>query len=306
MKKHKKNMRWRLWILCSILLLGLPGCGKESEESGGDCLIELTEVPKEMDMLGENVKEHFSVRVSLQNIYTEKRHSVELYMEDDFQTTLKLKPGTYQVESCSVSDYSLLPMEVKAKTDTVEVLPDKKAKLQIKIENPEAVSDWIWDQQAQREIMEAGAFSHKVQFRGEIIDLKEILNYIEVEYDKPIKGYEKQVLPGSDGISITVMNETAEPLDWQNCTLKKIHFGKANVIWGQGAYPGMAVKDAVHATEGLYGKPTKMGGTVLAGTGYGRTQASWLDEKSGDKLSLWIATDGEHISSIEYEFAVFE
>lgn len=295
-----------LLLMGLLLMMGMSACTNKPVESGSECIIELIGVPKEMDMLSDNIRENFYVRVSLQNIYTEKRTSVELYEADDFKTSLKLQPGTYRVEYCSVARKQLLPMEVKETTDTVEVFQDKTAKLMVKVENPEEVSDWIWNQQGKREVIDAGAFSHTIQFCGEIIDLKDILNYIEIDAEQPVKAYEKQVLTGTNGVSITVLNETGEPAKWQDCTLKKVRFGTSNVIWGQGAYPGMSVKDVMHVQEGLYGKPTKMTGTVLVGTGYGDTMASWLDEKSGDKLTLEISSDGKMIDSIEYEFAVFE
>lgn len=298
--------RIRSLLIFGALLLSLTGCENKAVESGSECVIELMEVPKEMEMLSENIKESFRVDVELENVYTEKSVSVELSMEENFKTTLKLQPGTYRVKDCSVSHYSLLPMDVKEAVETVEVFQDKKANLQVRVENPEDVADWIWNQQVQREIMETSAFSHKVQFCGEVIDLKNILNYIEVVYDRPITAYSKEELVGNHGVTITVLNETAEAADWRNCTLKKVAFRQSNVVWGQGAYPGMAVKDAVHAQDGLYGKPTKIEGTVLVGTGYDHTKVVWLDEKSGDKLTLWIHPDGDYIYSIVYEFAVFE
>lgn len=289
-----------------LLLLGLSACGSKDMIGDCECLVEVTGLPKEMDMLDENIQKQIFVCVVLENVYTEKSMNVKLYQEDDFKKVLKLKPGTYRIEYSYAGKTELVPLEVKEKKDSVEVLTDKKAKVEIEVTNPEVVADWIWNQEAGREILQEKAFSRRIQFEGQMIDLTDITDYASFEYDKKIPAYKKAELTSPKGIAITVLNESEEPADWEQCTLKEVRFAKSNVIWGQGAFVGMTVKDAVHATEGLYGMPTKMAGTVLAGMDYEQTEVSWLDGKSGDKLTLVLDMSGSHIHMIRYELAVFE
>ncbi len=299
-----KKVRWLPLLLLIAMCLG--GCGSKAVEGECECLVELTGLPKEMDKLDDNIREQLYVSVNLENIYTEKRVSVDLVAKEDFKAELKLKPGTYRVHYCYASDSNLLPWKVKEKQDTIELMKDKEEVLKIEVTNPEEVTDWIWNLQAGREVLQEDAFSHRVQFEGQLIDVEEILNYVEFEYEGEIRPYEKKTISGDKGVTVMVVNEEASPKPWQECTLKKVSFGQSNVIWGQGAYIGMPVKEAVHAEEGLYGMPANMNGTILAGLDYGPTNINWLDGKSGDKLTLTIHRTGDYISGISYEFEVYE
>ncbi len=299
-----KRIRGVLVLL--MLMIALTGCGNKSVEGECECLVELTGLPKEMEKLGENIREQLYVSVYLENIYTEKRFHVNLTWDEDFQKELHLKPGTYRVHASYASDSNLLPWKVKEKQDTIELIKDKKEVLKIEVTNPEEVTDWIWNQQPSREVLQEDAFSHKVQFEGQIIDVKDILDYVEIEYEGNVAPYEKKILNADKGVSIMVFNEDEDARDWRKCELKKVTFSCGNIIWGQGAYIGMPVKEAVHAKEGLYGMPTNMSGTILAGLDYGPTNICWLDGKSGDKLTLTMHSNGDYISGISYEFEVYE
>lgn len=299
-----KRIRGVLVLL--MLMIALTGCGNKSVEGECECLVELTGLPKEMEKLGENIKEQLYVSVYLENIYTEKRFHVNLTWDEDFQKELQLKPGTYRVHASYASDSNLLPWKVKEKRDTIELIRDKKEVLKIEVTNPEEVTDWIWNQQASREVLQEDAFSHKVQFEGQIIDVKDILDYVEIDYEGNVAPYEKKILNADKGVSVMVFNEDEDAQDWRSCELKKVSFASGNIIWGQGAYIGMPVKEAVHTEEGLYGMPTNMSGTILAGLDYGPTNVCWLDSKSGDKLTLTMHGTGDYISAISYEFEVYE
>jgi len=299
-----KKARWLPLLLLIVMCLG--GCSSKAVEGECECLVELTGLPKEMEMLDENIREQLYVSVSLENIYTEKRFTVKLRSEEDFKTELNLKPGTYRVHYCYTSNSKLLPWEVKEKKDTIELMKDKKEELEIEVTNPEEVADWIWNLQASREVLQEDAFSHRVQFEGQIIDVNEIMQYVDFEYEGEVSPFEKKELNGNKGVSIMVINETEDPKPWQECTLKKVSFGQSNIIWGQGAYIGMPVKTAVHAKEGLYGEPARMSGTILTGMDYATTDISWLDGKSGDKLTLRMNPAGDYISMIIYEFEIYE
>ena len=299
-----KRVRWLTVLLLMVMCLG--GCGSKVVEGECECLIELTGLPKEMDKLDENIFKQLYVSVDLENIYTEKRFSVDLVAEEDFKTELKLKPGTYRIHYCYASDSNLLPWQVKEHKDTIEVVKDKKATLKVEVTNPEEVTDWIWNMQADRAVLQEDAFSHMVQFEGQLIDVSEILNYVSFEYEGEVRPYEKKVINCDKGVTVTVVNEQEDARPWQECKLKKVSFGQSNIIWGQGAYIGMPVKEAVHAEEGLYGVPSNMSGTILVGLDYEPTDVSWLDGKSGDKLTLTMHRSGDYISGISYEFAVYE
>ena len=299
-----KKVRGVLIVLVILIVLG--GCGRNVTEQECECLVELTGLPKDMDKLDENIREQLYVSLTLENIYTKKRVQLRLREEDGFKKELELAPGTYRVLYYYASDRDILPWEVKEKRESVELVKGKKEVLQMEVTNPEEVTDWIWNMQAGREILQADAFSHKVQYGGQMMDVEVLVSQMNFEYEGEIQPYDMKEITSNEGITIVMLNETEDIQDWRNCTLKSIAFSRSDIIWAQGAYVGMEVKKAVHAEEGLYGKPTGMSGTILAGADYAQTNVSWLDGKSGDKLTLRIHADGSHIDRILYEFAVYE
>ena len=300
-------MKKGLWLSAVFLLmLGLTGCGDNALEGNCKCVVALDNVPKEMDMLDENILEQVYVKVNLENIYSEKDITIELNAENDFQAELKLQPGTYTVNYCYAGPGIIVPIEAECKQEKVELTRENAQTIEITITNESEFADWVWNLNPAREVLETGAFSHKIQFEGKVIDLEQIANYVEFTYDKQVAAYKKASISGDKGVSITVLNENDEAADWKDCKLVEVSFDKSNVVWGQGAFIGMDVAEAVNAQEGLYGEPSAMSGTVLYGLGYAETFVSWLDEKSGDRLTLEISPDGDYISGITYDLEVFE
>lgn len=296
-----------LLLAVSALVLGLTGCGSNALEGDCECTVALQNVPKEMEMLDDNLLEIFSIEVELENIYSEKSIEVELTAENDFKEELKLQPGTYLVKYCYASSGNLVPMEVEAKQEKIELTRDNPLTIDVAITNSAEFADWAWNTEPTREILEEDAFSRRVQFEGQLIDVTEIAKYVEFTHEEQVRAYEKVIIGnGEKGITITVQNQNETAANWQDCKLVEVTFRKNNVIWGQGAFVGMEVKEAVHAKEGLYGEPYNMSGTVLAGMGYDSTSVSYLNENSGDKLTLEIVPDGDYISRITYAFEVFE
>ncbi len=291
-----------------VLMLVLGGCGEKTLEGDCKCVIKLAEFPKELKMLEENIAQELYVGVRLQNIYTEEDMSITLTADEDFQEKISLKPGTYKITSCYAGPSSLLPMEVEAGVESIQLKEDSVATLDIAITNLEVVQDWIWQTNASREVLEAGEFSHMVQFEGQMIDLKQITEYVSFQSEEQIRPGKRLTISCKDdkGVSITVINEGNEMAGWQNCKLLEVNFRKNNIVWGQGACIGMNVTEAVHAETGLYGKPDSMAGGIMVGMGQESTSVSWIDDESGDKLTLTMTASGDYISGISYAFEVYE
>lgn len=297
----------RLLLAVAALMFGLTGCGDNALEGDCKCTVALLEVPKELEMLDENLLEQFEISVELENIYSEKTLEVELTAENKFCAELKIQPGTYLVKYYYAGPSNLVPIEVEVKQDKIELTRENPQRIDVAITNQSEFADWAWSLAATREILEEGAFSRIVQFEGQLIDVTRITDYVEFQYENKVAGYEKATISnGEKGVTIVVQNRNEGVADWKDCKLVQVSFRKNNVIWGQGAFVGMDVAAAVHAKDGLYGEPYEMSGTVLAGVGYDRTYVSYLDEKKGDKLTLELVPDGDYISGISYELEVFE
>lgn len=301
-------MKKRL-ILWSVLLyvFAMTGCAENALAGDCKCTVTVEDMPRELMMLDENVLEQFYIRISMENIYTEEDIDVRLCAENQFQAELKLQPGTYRISDCYASSSYLVPIEVESMQEKLELTRDDPMTVDIQITNRDEFVEWAWNCEANREILQADAFSHKIQLDGQVIELEQIKDYVEFDYKEKVSGFAKVTLNNTKkGISMVLQNTDEDAVEWKDCKLLEIHFTKNNVIWGQGAHVGMDVSEAVHASQGLYGKPDSMSGTILAGVGYDRTYVNWSDPKSGDKLTLELSSDGDYISEIIYCLEVFE
>ncbi|MBQ9140303.1 MAG: hypothetical protein IJX63_00725, partial [Lachnospiraceae bacterium] len=244
----------RLLLAVIALVFGLTGCGDNALEGDCKCTVALLDVPKELEMLDENLLEQFEISVELENIYSEKTMEVELTAENRFCEELKIQPGTYLVKYYYAGPSNLVPIEVEVKQDKIELTRENPQKIDVVITNQSEFADWAWSCEATREILEAGAFSHKIQFEGQLIDVTEITDYVEFQCENKVSGYDKATISnGEKGVTIVVQNTKEGVADWTECKLVQVTFRKNNVIWGQGAFVGMNVAKAVHAKDGLYG-----------------------------------------------------
>lgn len=301
----KRNLGRAATLVC-VLALSLVGCAKKGNLDEGECavVVSLENIPQEFKMLGDNEKDLLGIEVTLQNITTERQYKFLLDEENGFKQEASLNPGVYKVYYCSSSPYFLL-MDIASRQDQLDVSKDGVNELTVYIENYEDFSDSVWNSQPVREIMQQDKFSRMAQWQGQVIDLQDITDYIEFEYDREVRGYEQVTLHNS-GVWITVQNQTPQAAPWTDCELIKVQTSGTGIILPQGARVGMSLKDIAHAQEGIYGTPDSMTGSLLIGTGMDRAGMVYYDQSSGDKITLECTPDADYICNIIYEFAVYE
>lgn len=297
-----------IMIAALALVLLLTGCGKTGKLDEGDCacVVRLESIPSEFKMLDDNIQELLNIEVVLQNITTEKRYEFTLNMENDFRQEASLYPGVYKVNGCSAFPYFIC-MDAAARQQDLEVGRDKDNEITVYIENPEEFTDMVWDMQPIREVTQLDKFSRQIQWNGQIIDLEHIMDYVEFSSDQTVRGYEQITLFNSDNrVRVTLQNQTAQQVSWQECKLIKVQFERPNAIFAQGVKVGMPVREIAHAQEGIYGTPDSLTGSILFALGTDNVGIVYYDEASGDRLTLESNSSGNYIYSITYEFAAYE
>ena len=269
-------------------------------------MVRLQDIPREFKMLEENLQEQLEISVTLENITTERQYRFELNTENGFQQNASLNPGIYKVNYCSGSTY-FLNMDIAAVQADLEVGLDRENEITVYIQNETAFSDLVWDMQPIREVMQSDKFSRQIQWGGQMIDLENILDYIEFSSDQTVRGYDQITLFNQEAcVRVTLQNQTAQEASWKECELIKVQFERPNVIFGQGAKVGMPVREIVHAREGIYGTPDSLTGSILFAAGVDAVGIVYYDEASGDRLTLESGHDGKEIYRITYELAIYE
>lgn len=301
--------KYRIFAALFAMALFMAGCGKEGKLDEGDCPVEirLAGLPAGYAELTEDQKEQVTVNLQLENIINEKTYTFRLNDDNHFAQNASLNPGTYRVAYCYISGSGAVRMEGEASVKSMDISRDTINIISVSVTNEEEFDQWVAQMRAQFGILRADQFSRKIQFEGQIMDMDQILDYVEFTYDQPIRAYDKVVLDNAEkGVHVTLLNDTDETADWRDCKVIGIRFTLDNVIFGNGARVRMPAAEVLHAEDGLYKTPDSLAGCVLIGADYDDFDAIYRDDRSGDRMTLKVDGRGRHITEIAYEFAVFE
>ena len=301
--------RHGIFMALFVMVLLMAGCGKEGRLDEGECPVEirLAGLPTGYAELTDDQKEQIVVNLQLENIINEKTYTFRLNEGNRFAQEASLNPGTYRVTYCYISGSGAVRMEGKASVESMDINRETINIISVSVTNETEFNQWVTQMRPDTGILRAGQFSRTVQFEGQIINLEDILDYVDFTYDQPIRAYDKVVLHnGEKGVHVTLVNDKGESASWQNCKVIGVRFTMDNVIFGKGARVKMPAEEIMHAEDGIYGTPDDLAGCVLIGAEYDDFDAIYHDIILGDRMTVTVDSFGEHITEINYEFAVFE
>ncbi len=302
----KKCLRWGCFLLfCIVLMTGCTSSGK-LDEGNIACVIALETVPAEFDAFRDEIHKKLDIEVFLNNEVNERTYAVHLNAENGFRQEAMLNPGFYQVKWCTESPF-YIHMEAATRQAVLEVGADKENRLDVYVTNPEELAANVLWMEASAQILKEEIFARKVQWKGEVIDIKDIVNYVDFEYNQPVGAYGQAGISNlAERIGIVVMNETDHELSWRECAVQSVTFSSTNAILAGGAMVGVPLAEIVHKESGCYGTPDALDGSVLLGAGVEQIRAAYLDTVSGDKITIATDANGSYVMKMTYEFAVFE
>lgn len=290
-------------LFASVLL---SSCRNKEEISNSNLTIKLNVFPQELNELGENVSDLFRISITLQNITTKKNYHYDLDNENEYCAKTKLDAGIYKI-SYIYSNEFITGISADVNEKEVEIKNKEESVLKVYIENKEEFIQRCNNLKPLDEILEADKYSRIVQFKGVLISLENIMESISIRENSiglgTIMPYESKIVNDMDsGVTVTLQNQTNETLSWDECVPIKIRFENNNVIFGKGIKMTSGISEVCHSEKGLYGLPDKFDGNILLTYNLDNTSAIYIDETSGDKLTLDFDAGGNYIRSIVYEF----
>lgn len=300
-----------LLVFCLMLSCILSGCTKmEEDRLTADCSIYLENLPEEYALLPDEVKEKIQITVSLTGSATGKRFSVKLSDENDYQETISLTPGIYNVSNVYVSDQRLAMFQVDAVNKTVEVAKDSQSQLPVKLTDPAGFVETMKSNQPLEEILHADPFSRQVQYAGAIVDLNYIWQNMQFSTteNKRLSPAEVYYIPSTShsGVSMVVQNQTSTMISINEATFTGVRFFTNNVVFPGGITMGMNVPAIAHKKNGIMGVSDYCIGSPLIGQGYSEAVLVYLDPVSGDRISFTVNSGDPLINMVTYEFAKYE
>ena len=298
-----------LLLLMIVSCIMISGCSSSrvAKKDDGVCEIGLESIPKEFSKINDTVMKNFQITVILENILTEKSYEVKLTKKDDFKTQITLKPGKYRIVRCTNSLGSDPSLDIQPRQETVTVTKGDEVNVEVYINNRKQVKKWIKNMQPTEKILKADQFSGLVQYKGKVISAQDILNYEEVESETTVGPYKKQTLRNFNaGIKVVVLNDTAQDLNCKECKVVSVTFSNANVILPGGVMYGLEFKEISHASEGIYGTPTRLVGSMIYGSYLDFTNLEYVDEETGNKIVIEWSDTLKVVGSLTYTFNIVE
>ncbi len=303
-----------LILALAALCLALTCCGGKEDLSEGECkcTVSFSDIPRELSLMEENLQKNFYIQVTLFHLTTEKEYEIRLDAENGFTREVSLHPGVYRILDV-YSPYSYnTGISLSAKTESVELSPDREARVEVYVDNPDEFSRHWMNVQPMPEMLLADKFDGLIQINRQIFDLHDrdvspLLAQLDVSYEGQVPPYESVTVYDPDmGVHLTLLNPDGQPADLTACRLIGIRVSRNNVVFPQGVTLGMSTQAVCHGGDGLYGEPDAFTGDLFYSLGLNPPQAIYRNPSTGEKLTLTLQSSGLSIQSIEYELEQFE
>ena len=299
----------RMRLYCIITLILLTSCKGKIDPNAGYVNISF-DWPEVFQNFPDHIKDDSLISVYIKNMTTDESFDIDLHGRKDFIQVKALTPGAYKITGCYPYPAYLLGFEAAAPIETFEVRKGKTIDIKFEIKDMDALVRRNSLLVPTDEILNAGIFSRKLQIAGKVISFDEMRSELlfTANSEETVEPYKEAIFTNDEyRINITVLNDSGIPKAGSECKLSKITFGagKNIVILPGGLTRALNISEIMHATKGACGTPRQLTGTLLMGVGYDRTEAHYIDEKSGDKLILVFYPNGS-LGSIQYEIMIYD
>ena len=317
-----RSFKKAVWFVIVLLIISwLGGCSNRKGVAieRAECRIYLKELPEGYEMLNEAIKDSIEISLALRNVTNNKEHWIRITHKENFDKTLKLIPGTYEVLRCKLHvtrfanidmDTNMLFLEAYTDIEKITLNREKTFEIPIFIKDSPIFTETIKNSGVKYEILSLDIFSRKVQYNGEIIDLNnigEIMTFIP-EKRRNVKSYKTDSIPAVEDprIRMIVQNQTNSICDISECTFIGVSFIANNVVLPGGIVLGMDISEVSHAKKGILGTPDYFLGSPVIGGAISDTWAVYVDKISGDRVTFIMRADRTYVTMIKYEFERYE
>ena len=289
------------------MLTGCTNYGK-LDEGNTACQVVLDNLPVEFYKLPENVTNVFDIVITLSNASTGRKYDFVLNEANSFSCDATLDTGTYKLLSYSCESVYVPNIEIDFETDELIVSPNGDNTMAVSLTEGDALIAWINASTPYDNIISRDKFSRTLQLEGSVISMTDIIDSYEFEHSADMVAPHNQIVVSNAyyGLDITVVNNTSASLRARDCDASKISCTTNYAVFPGGISLASTPEELLNNKTGIYGMPSHISGDFLYGSHYNTQTVEYLDEVSGDKITIIIDTNDNRIISIDYEFAVFK
>lgn len=295
-----RKLKKSLLVVMMIFTTLLCGCGFDSGKEW--CEFELKDKPEEFLEICEMYDEEIRIDITLKNVDTEKNSFIILYENDNFYVREKLKPGFYEVESF-YSNCELV-QGIELDDEKIVVRENEENHVGVYVTDISKMLENIEDMKNVDEITNVDKFSRKVIYKGELIDIRELLRNKCTITENVSMGERISRCDMEEDIIYEVINTSNDYREFRDCELRCITFSDKNVVFPQGVMVGMSLEKIVNKEDGLYFEPDDLQGSIW----YGlipemNMSAVYWDKEGGDEIIIECTPDGKYVRNITYKIS---
>lgn len=305
---NKKTFNSVILICCLVSLLG-TSCKKDTDESKWNAVanVYVDNLPQEYNDLSEAVKESVSFYVRISNPSKDKEYYISLKQDNKYSNKMNVLPGTYMVNDVVVHSGLLGAFDATISEETLVVERNSESNLVVSLVNPEDIIKRIKKNMESQEILDAGLFSRKIQYGGNVYNMESLPEIMHFNYpsDKMLMHGEEMRINAEDnmGVAIIVKNTSEDKkLPPSQCECIGFEFFNISTVLPKGIKLGLPLDKIVNAKTGLAKTPNYCLGTPLIGMDLEDTTLVYIDEVSGDRMSIYFNAKDREVDSISYEF----
>lgn len=310
MRRIKKIVN--LIIVLALATVMLTACRLGSinlDTESGSCSLNVAfvNIPEQFYSISESVRNEFYITVIIENLITGNEYIIVLNNENGFVYNAKLDPGSYHVKAVYANKSNLTGMIIGAGEDSITLTEESISVLPVIITNLDQFVSFQENLDNTGNIALMSRFSRMLMIDGNLVSMDDLYDCLFSDKDITVKPYSTEKFENEEkGISVVVLNDTGDVQPASQCRVIKIEVTKNTVIFPGAICLGMNVEDVCNKEHGIYGTPSYYSGSALYGLNLMETKACYLDDVSGDRLTVVLSSSGEYISGLIYEYECYE
>ena len=291
----KKYFHFRLFVsLCLLLNLMLfCGCNDEKRKIKAykaTATASILDFPQSYYEMEKSTQHKLSVKVRVKNInsvYDDE--DVTLDYHNDYQASMYLMPGEYEVTSVYLSEAVLFPFrcseELEGQTFTVKAFQDTP--LTITLEDCP-----VYEPQVQ--IMNADPFEHIIQIRDQVYHFDDLINALSFYEDTQSSNnqgeYKKYVSNEISGLQLYMIADK----------IAMIYIENRDVLLWHGMHVGEDISKYANPKNGYIGSPSYADGSPLVGMDIDNARLTFFNSNNSERIVTNIPAGCTYVSSITY------
>lgn len=286
-----------LFLMTSALVFSGGCTSAETKAYNATATIRIKDLPDSYYDIDKKVRKSFLVRLSFDRTdakASEDIPDVDLKASNDFTGKIYLEPGSYSVRHTYVYPDEVAPFTVnQSSVPSFTVSRNNNTVVDVPVTD-------IPVYETAKEMLDAPAFSHKVQVNDTVYDMESLSGAFSFNMTKPeklkIAGKEYNAFSCTGAYGLSILTNSVDASN----TPVGIRITRKNVKLWDGITVGEKAVDISRTKNGLKNHLAFCKGSPILGLGFHDTDFVYMGDDSNDKLDLFTEGNNGIVYAVNY------